>query len=129
MLNLIPYIGGIVAVALPMMIAIVTTSTPMTALYVLAIYYFIQIVDNNYIVPKIVASKVRINAMISIIAIFAFGLLWGIPGMFLSIPLVAIVKVIFDQFDSLKPWGFILGDTMPGSDLFKLKIKKKKKPN
>jgi predicted PurR-regulated permease PerM len=67
--------------------------------------------------------------MISIIAIFAFGLLWGIPGMFLSIPLVAIVKVIFDQFDSLKPWGFILGDTMPGSDLFKLKIKKKKKPN
>jgi predicted PurR-regulated permease PerM len=126
LLNLIPYIGGIVAVALPMMIAIVTTSTPMNALYVLGIYYFIQIVDNNYIVPKIVASQVRINAMVSIVAIFAFGLLWGIPGMFLSIPLIAIVKVIFDHFESLKPWGFILGDTMPGVSLFKLKIKKKK---
>ncbi|MBU2553001.1 MAG: AI-2E family transporter [Bacteroidetes bacterium] len=126
LLNLIPYIGGIVAVALPMMIALVTTSSPLTALYVLGIYYFIQIIDNNYIVPKIVASKVKINALISIIAIFAFGILWGIPGMFLSIPLIAILKVIFDHFDALKPWGFFLGDNMPGVDMFKLKISKKK---
>jgi len=125
LLNLIPYIGGIVAVALPMMIAIVTTSSPLTALYVLAVYYFIQLIDNNYIVPYIVASKVKINALVSIVAIFAFGILWGIPGMFLSIPLVAILKVIFDHFESLKPWGFVLGDTMPVIDLFKLKIKKK----
>lgn len=126
LLNIIPYIGGIIAVALPMMIAIVTTSTPLTALYVLAVYYFIQIIDNNYIVPYIVASKVKINALISIIAIFAFGILWGIPGMFLSIPLVAILKVIFDHFESLKPWGFLLGDPMSEISLFKLKVKKKK---
>jgi len=126
LLNLIPYIGGIVAVALPMMIALVTTSSPLNALYVLGIYYFIQIIDNNYIVPYIVASKVKINAMVSIIAIFAFGMMWGIPGMFLSIPLIAILKVIFDHFVPLKPWGFLLGDTMPGGDLFKLKIIKKK---
>lgn len=125
LLNLIPYIGGIVAVALTMMIAIVTTSTPLTAFYVLGIFLFIQFIDNNYIVPNIVASKVRINAMVSIIAIFAFGTLWGIPGMFLSIPIIAIIKVIFDQFESLKPWGFLLGDTMPAADLFKLTSKRK----
>jgi len=39
--------------------------------------------------------------------------LWGIPGMFLSLPLLAIVKVIFDHIESMKPWGFLLGDTMP----------------
>ncbi|MCK9220625.1 MAG: AI-2E family transporter [Bacteroidales bacterium] len=112
-LNVIPYIGGIVAVALPMMIALVTKSTPWYAIYVLAAYYFIQLIDNNYIVPKIVASKVRINALFSIIVVLAGNALWGIPGMFLSIPLLAIVKVIFDHIEPLKPWGFLLGDTMP----------------
>lgn len=113
LLNVIPYIGGIVAVALPMMIAIATKSTAWYALYVLAAYYFIQLIDNNYIVPKIVASKVKINALFSIIVVLAGNALWGIPGMFLSIPLLAIIKLIFDHIEPLKPWGFLLGDTMP----------------
>lgn len=113
LLNLIPYIGGVVAVALPMMIAVVTKESAWYSLYVLAAYYFIQLVDNNYIVPKIVASKVKINALFSIIAILVGNALWGIPGMFLSIPLLAIVKLIFDHIEPLKPWGFLLGDTMP----------------
>jgi predicted PurR-regulated permease PerM len=112
-LNVIPYIGGLVAVALPMAIAFATKSTPLYALYVMAAYYVIQLIDNNYIVPKIVASKVKINALASIIVVFVGNALWGIPGMFLSIPLLAIVKVFFDHFETLKPWGFLLGDTMP----------------
>ncbi len=113
LLNLIPYIGGLVAVALPMMIAVVTKSSAWYAIYVLAAYYFIQLVDNNYLVPKIVASKVKINALFSIIVVIAGNALWGIPGMFLSIPLLAIIKLIFDHIEPLKPWGFLLGDTMP----------------
>jgi predicted PurR-regulated permease PerM len=113
MLNVIPYIGGLVAVALPMMMAVATKSTAWYAVYVLGSYYFIQLIDNNYIVPKIVASKVKINALFSIIAVIAGNALWGIPGMFLSIPLLAIVKLICDHIEPLKPWGFLLGDTMP----------------
>jgi predicted PurR-regulated permease PerM len=113
LLNVIPYIGGIVAVAIPMMVALATKSTAWYAFYVLASYYFIQLIDNNYIVPKIVASKVKINALFSIIVVIAGNALWGIPGMFLSIPLLAIVKLIFDHIEPLKPWGFLLGDTMP----------------
>lgn len=113
LLNLIPYIGGLVAVALPMMVAIATKDSAWYAVYVLAIYYFIQIVDNNYIVPKIVASKVKINALFSIIAVIAGNALWGVSGMFLSIPLLAIVKLIFDHIEPMKPWGMLLGDTMP----------------
>jgi predicted PurR-regulated permease PerM len=126
LLNVIPYIGGIVAVSLPMVIALLTKTSPIYALYVLAIYYFIQLVDNNYIVPKIVASIVKVNALVSIIVVLAFGALWGIPGMFISIPLTAIIKLICDHFEPLKPWGFLLGDTMPPLAIFKLKLKKKK---
>ena len=124
LLNVIPYIGGLVAVAMPMMIALVTKSSPIFALYVMAVYYFIQLIDNNYIVPKIVASKVRVNALVSIIVVLAGGALWGVPGMFLSIPLTAIIKVICDNIESLKPFGFLLGDTMPDIAIFKIKGKK-----
>ena len=124
LLNMIPYLGGIVAVALPMIVALITKDSAIYPLYVLAAYYFIQLVDNNYIVPKIVASKVKINALVSIIVVLAFGALWGIPGMFLSIPITAIIKLIFDHIKSLKPWGFLLGDTMPPLTIFKIKIKK-----
>lgn len=113
LLNVIPYIGGLVAVALPMMVALATKDSAWYAVYILVIYYIIQLIDNNYIVPKIVASKVKINALFSIIVVIAGNALWGVPGMFLSIPLLAIVKLIFDNVDPLKPWGFLLGDTMP----------------
>lgn len=113
LLNVIPYIGGLVAVALPMAVALATKSTGMYAFYVLGIYYIIQLIDNNLIVPLIVSSKVKINALFAIIVVFAGNALWGISGMFLSIPLLAIVKVIFDHIEPLKPWGFLLGDAMP----------------
>ena len=127
LLNLIPYIGGLVAVALPMMVALATKSTAWYAIYVLLAYYVIQMFDNNYIVPKIVASKVKINALFSIIAVIAGNALWGIPGMFLSIPLLAIIKLICDHIEPLKPWGFLLGDTMP--PVFKIKPILKKLKN
>lgn len=113
LLNVIPYIGGIIAVALPMIVALATKDSAWYAIYILIIYYIIQLIDNNYIVPKIVASKVKINALFSIMVVLAGNALWGVPGMFVSIPLLAIVKLIFDHIEPLKPWGFLLGDTMP----------------
>ena len=124
-LNIIPYIGGIIAVALPMLIAIVTKSSSTYVLLVLALYVVIQFIDNHYVIPKIVASKVKINALISIIVILAGNALWGIPGMFLSIPLTAIVKVICDHIEVLKPWGFLIGDTMPTLSFFNVKERKR----
>ena len=126
-LNIIPYLGGVVGVALPMVIAFLTKPSPYYPLYVLGIYYIIQLIDNNLIVPLIVASRVKINALFSIITVLAFGAFWGIPGMFLAIPLTAIIKLIFDHIESLKPWGFLLGDDMPTIGIIQFSLKKKKK--
>jgi len=106
-----------------MMIALVTKESSLYILYVLILYTVIQFIDNNYIVPKIIGSKVKINALVAIIAVICGGALWGIAGMFLSLPLIAIAKLIFDRIEPLKPWGFLLGDTMPEISLFKLKRK------
>ncbi|MBN2807747.1 MAG: AI-2E family transporter, partial [Prolixibacteraceae bacterium] len=124
LLNMIPYIGGLIAVAMPMAVALVTKDNSWTAIYILIIYYIIQLIDNNFIVPKIVSSKVKINALFSIIAVIAGNALWGVTGMFLSIPLLAIIKVIFDNIEPLKPWGYLLGDTMPPRISIKPLLKK-----
>ncbi len=129
LLNVIPYVGGFVGIALPMMVALATKDSAWYSVYVLVIFYFIQAFDNHFIIPKIVASKVKINALFAIIIVLVGNALWGISGMFLAIPLLAIVKLIFDHIEPLKPWGFLLGDTMPAllkiiPDRLKRKTKK-----
>lgn len=128
LLNIIPYLGGLIAAVLSMTIAFATQS-PGAALWVLALFIFVQFIDNNFIVPRIVASKVKINALVSIIVVLIGGALWGISGMFLSIPVTAIIKVVFDRITPLKPFGFLLGDNQPdiGKLNLKFKIPKPKK--
>lgn len=112
-LNLIPYLGGLVAIALPVLMATVTNDGYTVQLAIIGAYLVIQFIDNNILMTRIVSSKVQINALISIIIVLMGGALWGLSGMFLSIPFVAILKIIFDRVEGLKPWGHLLGDTIP----------------
>ena len=84
---------------------------------------------NNFLVPLVIGSKVRINALVSIVGVLVGGALAGISGMFLSIPAIAMMKVVFDRVDGLKPWGILLGDQTPeqaNSKLFGLVRRKVK---
>ena len=125
LLNVIPYIGGVTSLVIALVLTLVTKDTE-SAIWVFIAYSVIQFIDNNFIVPKIVASQVRVNALISIIVVFIGGALWGLPGMFLSLPVTAILKVIFDRIESLKPWGFLVGDTLPSiyGTIFKIRRRK-----
>jgi predicted PurR-regulated permease PerM len=109
-LNLIPYIGMLIASILCMLITLTTSPDISDVLWTGAILVVVQFVDNNILMPKIVSSKVKINALISILGVLIGGALAGISGMFLSIPSIAILKTIFDRVDHLKPWGMLLGD-------------------
>lgn len=119
-LNLIPYLGGIIGVLIYMTIALIT-KTPIYMLYVVVMYSVIQFIDNNFIIPRVVAARVQLNAFVSIIVVFVGGAIWGISGMFLSIPVTAIIKVILDHIENLKPWGFLLGDIVPTKRKYILK--------
>ena len=128
LLNMLPYIGGLIAIALPVLMATVTSDGFHTQLGILIAYIIIQFIDNNILVPRIVSSKVQINALISIVIVLMGGAVWGIPGMFLSIPFVAILKIVFDRIDDLKPWGKLLGDTVPTrhkGEIWSIRRKKK----
>jgi predicted PurR-regulated permease PerM len=112
-LNLLPYIGGVIAMCLAIVAATINTTGFSTQIIIIAVFVFIQFIDNNILVPRIVSSKVQINALISLIAILLGSALWGLYGMFLSIPFIAVLKIIFDRIDEMKPWGKLLGDEVP----------------
>jgi AI-2 transport protein TqsA len=126
-LNLLPYIGGIIAIALPVLMATLTKDGFTTQLLIIAAYALIQFIDNNILVPRIVSSKVQINALISIVIVLMGAALWGIPGMFLSIPFIAVLKIIFDRIDGLKPWGKLLGDNIPTEHMGQVRRFRRKK--
>lgn len=122
LLNLVPYIGMLVANVFCMLITLVSSESTTDVLWVAVILAAVQFVDNNFLVPMIVGNRVRINALVTIVGVVVGGTLCGIAGMFLAIPAIAVLKVIFDHVDDLKPWGLLLGDDV------KVEKDKRRKP-
>lgn len=110
LLNLIPYVGMLIANILCMFITLISSDQLSHVLWVGVILALVQFLDNNFGMPMIVGNKVRINALVTIIGVLVGGALCGIPGMFLAIPGLAVLKVIFDKVPDLQPWGALLGD-------------------
>ena len=111
-LNMIPYIGIMIAGAIGVLISLATGAETSQILFLLLGFSVVQLIDNNFLLPKLVAHRVRINAFFSIAGVISGGLICGVAGMFLAIPVMALVKVIFDNITQLKPWGELMGDTM-----------------
>jgi len=106
--NIIPYVGIFSALFLSALVTFATGS-PQQALFVAIAVVGIHVVDSNVLLPTVVGSKVRLNALLSFLAIVVGEMMWGLSGMFLAIPVMAIFKIIFDRIESLKPWGLLLG--------------------
>lgn len=112
-LNLIPYIGILFAGIVTILVSLTGSADVSIIIGVIVVNIIVQLIDNNLIVPLVISSKVEINAIVSIVGIIIGGAVAGISGMFLAIPIIAILKVIFDRIDSLSPWGYLLGDDLP----------------
>jgi predicted PurR-regulated permease PerM len=108
-LNLIPYIGMFTATLFTVLVTLTTSNNSHDIIWIVIIFYGIHMIDVNILMPKIVASRLRINALISILGVIIGGALTGISGLFLSVPAVAFIKIVCDHVDSLKPWGMLMG--------------------
>ena len=109
LLNIIPYIGILTALMLSTLITFATAAAGKVVLVMITLV-LTHLVDSNILLPVIVGSKVRINALITVLGVIIGEMVWGIPGMFLSIPVIAVLKIIFDRVESLRAWGILLGD-------------------
>ncbi len=108
--NIIPYIGIFTATAISVLITFATAAVAGKILMVVITLVIIHLVDSNILLPVIVGSKVKINPLITVLGVVLGEMIWGVSGMFLSIPVIAVLKIIFDRVESLNPWGILLGE-------------------
>ncbi|MFL5741692.1 MAG: AI-2E family transporter [Flavisolibacter sp.] len=107
--NVVPYVGIFSAILISVLVSF-ATSGPSPALYVAFCGIGIHLIDSNFIMPRVVGSHVKINPLFVVLGVVTGEMIWGIPGMFLALPYLAIIKVIFDRVDGLRPWGILLGE-------------------
>ncbi|WP_109698798.1 AI-2E family transporter [Chitinophaga deserti] len=107
--NIIPYLGMVLTIGITVLVTL-TTGTGGQAFWAAAVMFGIHLLDANVLLPRIVGSKVSINAMVTLIGVFVGSMIWGIAGMFISIPAMALLKVVFDKIPNMRPWGMIMGN-------------------
>ncbi|NJN25776.1 MAG: AI-2E family transporter [Cyclobacteriaceae bacterium] len=112
MLAIIPYVGTTLGATLPTLYALMTEDSYWVPIGVVLCFWFIQLIESNFLSPKIVGGKLNINALMAIISLIVGGYIWGIPGMALFLPLMAIAKVFFNHFEQFKPVAMLMGDDL-----------------
>jgi len=109
-LTIVPYIGSIVGGMFPFAVALVTEDSASVAVGALTVVLIIQMFDNYFIEPNIIGGEVNISGFFTILILFIGGLIWGVAGMVLFLPMLGVVKVVCDEIPALKPYGYLIGD-------------------
>ena len=133
LLNIIPYMGMLIANIFCIVVTLISSDNISDALIVAGVFAAVQVIDNNILMPLVVGNKIRINAIAIITGVMVGGALAGIPGMFLALPGIALMKVLFERVEDLKPWATLLGDETVDDSVKRTRIRNaltrfKKKP-
>lgn len=108
--NIIPYLGPILAGVFPVIMALVGFDSFEPAIWVIVSFSIIQGIDNYFVTPFFMGGEVNLSALATILIIICGGYIWGIIGMILFVPLLSMVKIVLDHTEDLKPYGYLLGD-------------------
>lgn len=109
-LAVIPYIGSTIGGSIPAFYALITYDSYWYPVGVIIVFAIIQFIEGNFLSPRIVGGSLKINALFSILSLIAGGFLWGVAGMILFLPMVAMFKVVCSHFEELKPLSMLLGN-------------------
>jgi len=108
-LSIIPYIGNIIGGAFALTIALATGGSASTMLGVLGTMVVAQILESNILTPWIMGDRVALNPLATVAGVIGFGIIWGVPGTILAIPVIGVIKTVFNHIPSLEPYGYLLG--------------------
>ncbi len=107
--NFIPYFGTWIGAFFPFTFALISSPDPNMALYVLMFFAVVQFTENNILTPNITGAYVKLNPLFTIMGLIAGGMVWGLIGMFVVIPALALLKIILQNFEELRPYAFLIG--------------------
>lgn len=116
LLEIIPFIGNLTGTALTIVASLAQGGSTNLIIGIIAIYGLVQFIQSYFLEPLIVGSAENINPLFTIIILVVGELVWGIPGMVLALPMLGITKVVFDNIQPLKPYGFLIGEDKKKDD-------------
>lgn len=109
LLRIVPYFGSFLGIAFPIAFAFLTKDAMWYPVLVLVFFMATQLIEAYLLTPYITGSKVKLNPLVTIMGILLGSLIWGIPGMVLFVPMLGMLKLIFDQIPKLNSFGYMLG--------------------
>lgn len=125
LLEIVPFVGNLTGVALTIIASIAQGGSTNIILGIIITYGIVQFIQTYILEPMVVGSEVNINPLFTIVGIILGEFVWGVPGMILAIPVLGITKIICDNVESLKPYGYLLGEDKKDSSSFIDKIKER----
>lgn len=108
-MSIIPYIGTTLGASIPVLYAFMSHDSLWVPFAVAALFWFVQLIESNFLSPKVVGSSLEINALAAILSLIIGASVWGIAGMILFLPYMAMLKVVCAEYDSLKPIALLIG--------------------
>jgi predicted PurR-regulated permease PerM len=123
-LEIIPFVGNVTGTAITVLMALAQGGGSGIIIGVLVTYAFVQFIQTYVIEPLVVGSAVQINPLFTIISLVVGELIWGVPGMVLAIPVMGVLKVVFDNIEALQPYGYLIGEEKKEGESITDKFKK-----
>ena len=108
-MSIIPYVGTTLGASIPVLYAFMSHDSLWIPFAVAVLFWAIQLIESNFLSPKVVGSSLQINALAAILSLLIGASVWGIAGMILFLPFAAMLKVICEEYESLKPIALLIG--------------------
>jgi predicted PurR-regulated permease PerM len=109
-LAIIPYAGTFLGAAIPILYSFISYDSIWMPITITVFFWFVQFIESNYLSPRIVGGNLKINAFTSIFSIIIGASVWGIAGMILFLPFAAMLKVVCEKYEVLKPIALLMGE-------------------
>jgi predicted PurR-regulated permease PerM len=108
-LSIIPYVGTTIGASIPVLYAFMSHDSLWIPFSVVILFWSIQVIESNFLNPKIVGSSIQVNALAAILSLIIGASVWGVAGMVLFLPFAAMLKVVCDQYEELQPIAMLIG--------------------
>jgi predicted PurR-regulated permease PerM len=115
-LSIVPYIGTTIGATIPVLYAFMSSDSLWVPVAVMVLFWGIQIIESNFLSPKIVGGSLNVNALVAILSLLIGASVWGIAGMILFLPFAAMLKVVCEEFDQLKPIAMLISNDISGDN-------------
>lgn len=116
LLSIVPYIGTTIGATIPVLYAFMSSESLWVPAAVILLFWGIQIIESNFLNPKIVGSSVHVNALVAILSLLIGASVWGIAGMILFLPFAAMLKVVCEEFEDLQPVAMLISSNISGEE-------------